>query len=409
MPTIAVKPFFDLSATGGSWLTLNSTAGKGKLDNAAAILAGDVATDISADVTRINIRRGRESQLFSDMPAGRWTVQLDNHDRTYDPLYSSSPYAGNIVPGKRITITANGIVIADGSIEDWNFEYGPADLGVAYVECADALSQLAAAEFDEWTTTAGETAGPRITTILDRPEVAFTLNRSIGTGVSTLQADTVAYGTNALAYCNLVANSDLGWFYCARDGAITFEDRHSDLAINPAVAFADTSAGLPYSAITVAYGAEKLFNRVGIERLGGIAQTANNTTSQDTYRVRSLTQSGLLLDTDDQALDMANYLLGIYADPELRISSLTCELSILSESEQAPILGLDISSLIQVTFTPNSVGSAIVRTCIVEGISHDITPGSHVVTLSLGDTDRRSALRLDDTVFGVLDNQALAF
>ena len=409
MPSVRVQAFFNLAASGGSYLTLNSTAGKGKLNNAAAILAGDIATDISDDVTRINIRRGRDSQLFADMPAGRWTVQLDNQDRTYDPLYASSPYVGNIVPGKRVQITANGVSIADGSVEDWNFEFGPTELSTAFMECADALAQLAAAEFDEWTTTAGETAGPRITAVLDRPEVNYTLNRDIGTGISTLQADTVSWGSNVLNYVNLVAASDLGWLYASRTGSVTFEDRHTNLNATAAVAFADNGTALPFTAISVAYGSEKLFNRIGIDRVGGTKQTANDTASQSTYRVRSLTQSGLLLDSDTQAADMATYLLGIYAAPELRISSLTCELAILSEAEQNSILSLDITSLVQVTFTPNSVGSAIVRTCIVEGISHDITPGSHVVTLSLGDTDRRSFVRLDDTIFGKLDTGVLAF
>lgn len=409
MPSVVVHAFFDLSATGGDFLTLNSTAGKGKLDNAAAILAGDIATDITADVPRLSIRRGRDSQLFGAIPAGTWQIQLDNHDRTYDPLYSLSPYAGNIVPGKRVRISANGVTIADGSIEDWGFEFGPTDSGTAFADCSDALAQLAAAEFDEWTATAGETAGPRITTILDRPEVAFTLNRDIGTGVSTLQADTVPWGTNVLAYANSVAASDLGWFFASRDGAITFRDRHSTLAVAADATFADDGTGLPFTGITVAYGAERLYNRVGIERAGGVQQTATDAASQATYRSRSLTQTGLLLDSDAQALDMATYLLGIYAEPELRISSLTCELAIMAEAEQNAVLSLDLTSLVQVTYTPNSVGSAISRTCIVEGITHDITPGSHVVTLTFGDTDRRSFMRLDDAVFGRLDYQALAF
>lgn len=409
MPTVTVSAYFDLSASGGSYLTLNSTAGKGKLNNAAAILAGDIATDITNDVVRVNIRRGKESQLFAAIPAGRWTVQLENQSRKYDPLYASSPYTGNIVPGKRLQITANGVPIADGNIEDWNYEYGVGDLGVAYAECADALAQLAMCEFDAWTATAAETAGPRITAVLDRAEVNYTLNRDIDTGVSTLQGDSVSWGTNVASYLGTVAASDLGWFYAARNGSVTFRDRHYSLNNAAAVAFADDGTGLPFVAIAVSYGAEKLFNRVGIERVGGTQQTANDTTSQAAYRVRSLTQSGLLLDSDTQAADMASYLLGIYAAPELRISQLVVDLPTLSEAEQNSVLSLDITSLVQVTFTPNSVGSAIVRTCIVEGIAHDITPGSHVVTLSLGDTDRRSFVRLDDTIFGKLDSNVLAF
>lgn len=407
-PTTQVYAFFDLSATGGNYLTLNSTANKGKLNNAAAILGGDVATEITSYVTSLTINRGRDSQLFADMPAGRWQVVLKNTDRRFDPTYTSSPYTGNIVPGKRVQVVSQSVVVADGSVEDWNYDYDVGGNSIAYMLCGDAMTQLANAEFSEWTATASETAGPRISAALDRTEVAYTLNRSIGTGVSTLQADTVAWGTNVLTYLNLVSNSDLGWLYASRDGSLTFRDRHTNLNATAALAFDDTNIGIPYTGITVAYGSEKLFNRIGIERAGGTSQTAEDTASQSTYRVRSLTQSGLLLEDDTQAASMANFLLGQLKAPELRVSSLTVELAGLTSSQQQSVLSLDLTSLISVTFTPNKVGSAITRTCIVEGISHNITPVSHVVTLSLGDTDRRS-LRLNDTTFGKLDTGVLAF
>lgn len=408
-PDVQIYAYFDLSATGGSFLTLDNTGAKGKLNNAAAILAGDIATNIRGFANRVTIRRGSDSQLFSRTPAGTWSVQLNNEDRRFDPIYASSPYAGNIVPGKRVQIVAGGVVIADGSVEDWNYDYEPGGRSVAIMECADALTQLAAAEFDAWTTTASQTAGPRLTAALNRSEVNYTPNRDFDTGVSVLQGDSVTWGSNVLNYLQLVAASDLGWLYASRDGVLTFRDRHARLNATPAVAFADDGTGIRYQSIELAYGSEKLYNRVGIDREGGTKQTVDDTTSQNTYRVRSFTQTGLLLDSDAQALDMANYLLNIYSEPELRVSSLRVELAALNSTEQAAILALDITSLVQVTFTPNGVGSAVERTCIVEGITHDIVPGFHAVTLSLGDTDRRSTFVLDDTVFGTLTTNVLGF
>lgn len=407
-PTTQVFAYFDLSATGGNYFTLDSTV-KGKLNSATYKLAGDVATDISSYVTSLSISRGRDSQLFADMPAGRWRVVLKNMDRRFDPLYASSPYAGNIVPGKRVQVVSGGVVIADGSVEDWNYDYDPSGYSTTVMDCGDALTQLAAAQFTGWSPTAGDTTGVRISSALDLTEVAYTLNRDIDSGVSTLQADTVAWGTNVLAYLNLVASSDLGWLFASAGGSLTFRDRHANLNAVAAVQFDDVGTNVPYTGISVAYGSEKLFNRVGIERVGGSQQTSESTASQATYRVRSLTQTGLLLEDDTQSADMASYLLGIYADPELRISSLTVQLAGLTESQQRQVLGLDLISLVSVTFTPNKIGTAITRTCIIEGISHNITPESHVVTFALGDVDRRATLRLDDTVFGRLDYNVLTF
>ena len=159
-PATTVTAFFDLSATGGAFLTLDSTANKGKLDNAAVILAGNIATDITADTMRVSVRRGRDSQLFDDIPAGTASVQLQNRTRTYDPNYTSSPYAGNVRPGKRVTIASAGVSIFDGIVADWNLDYEPSGQSLAFAECVDALGQLGRMEFDAWTATASQTTSP---------------------------------------------------------------------------------------------------------------------------------------------------------------------------------------------------------------------------------------------------------
>jgi hypothetical protein len=408
-PSTTVTAFFDLSATGGDFLTLNSTANKGKLDNAAAILAGDIGTDITADTMRVSVRRGRDSQLFTDIPAGRASVQLQNRTRTYDPNYASSPYVGNVRPGKRVSIASAGVSIFDGVIGDWNLEYDVGGQSLAFAECVDALGQLGRMEFDAWTATASQTAGPRITAALDRSEVAFTSNRSIDTGVSVLQGDSVSWGSNVLNYLQLVTRSDLGRFYASRTGVVTFRDRLDPLNVGIAVTFTDDGTGVPFQGIAMSYGSELLYNRVGIDREGGTLQTVSNAASQALYGASSLSETGLLLNSDTQSLDMANYLLGIYDEPELRVAELVVELAPLTSAQQVSVLSLDIASVISVTWTPNGVAPSLSRDCIVEGIAHDITPDSHTVTLSLGDADRRSFLQLDDAVFGRLDSNVLAF
>ena len=407
-PATTVTAYFDLSATGGNFFTLNS-ATKGVLDGTTFKLAGNVATDITADAMRVSVRRGRDSQLFADIPAGRASVQLQNRTRTYDPTYASSPYAGNIRPGKRVTIASAGVSIFDGVVGDWNLDYALGGQSLAFAECVDALGQLGRMEFDAWTTTASQTAGPRITAVLDRPEVAFSANRSIDTGVSVLQGDSVSWGSSVLNYLQLVTRSDLGRFYASRTGVVTFRDRLDPLNVGIAVTFADDGTGVPFAGVAVSYGSELLYNRVGIDRTGGVRQTVTDTASQALYGASSLSETGLLLNSDTQSLDMANYLLGIYDSPELRVAELVVELATLTGTQQASVLGLDIASVISVTWTPNGVAPSMTRACIVEGIAHEITPDSHTVTLSLGDADRRSFLQLDDAVFGSLGTNVLAF
>jgi hypothetical protein len=437
-PTTTVTAFLELSATGGDFFILDDPT-KGELDNATFTLAGVVGlpTDITDRVNRVSITRGASSPLFSARtpPAARWSVQLNNEDRQFDPSYPFGFYT-DVVPGRRVKVVSNDITIVDGQVEDWNFEYSPSGRSIAMIDASDALAALAAIELDGFTATASQLPGARINAVLNRSEVAFTHNRNIDTGIDTLQGDTVADGTNVAAYLQTVARSDYGTFFAARDGRITFKDRHSNVGLTP-VLFDDTGTGIGFQSIELQYGSELLANRVSITRVGGATQTKDDTTSQATYRIRTLSQDGLLLETDGQAEDLAEFLLSVLKQPQLRVTSLTMELAALSQTQQDQVLTLDLTSPVDVEFTPNrknidpgllllndaefwidssydarsDIDVTVRRSCVVEGISHTIGAGgtSHVVTLSLGDALFTQVFVLDDAELGVLDDDILAF
>lgn len=404
---VEVLVWFDLSATGGDFFTLNDPV-KGKLDDTTYRLAGDLPQDITSHVLSLSTSRGKRSQLDPDIGAGSLVVTLDNSDRTFDPLYVSSPFFGNIVPGKRIRVSAAGVPIFDGLIEDWDFAYSPQRVATCTIHAADALATLARCRFLEWTTTASQSASERIEDVLDRAEVSFPANRNISGGQSVLQDDLVTWGSNVLNYLQLVARSELGWLYASRDGVLTFRDRHAAVNGQPVVTFDDT--GEPsFHEVEVSYGSELLFNRVSIDREGGIAQTSTDADSIAAYGARGLAIPGLLLDSDAQSADMADYLLGRYREPELRFSSLTVKTEGLEPSDRASVVALDITDVIGVRWTPSGVGAQTDRKAVVIGVAHRITPAQHEVVLYLSDADRNAYLTLDDPVFGRLDFNLLAF
>ena len=439
IPATKVTAFLELSATGGTFFTLDDPV-KGELDDTTYVLAGlvGVPADITDSVRSVTITRGSSSTLFSARtpPAARWNVELNNHHRRFDPTFVGSEFYGNIVPLRRVKITADDITIVDGNIEDWNFTYQPTGESLAFMDGSDALATLAAMELDGFTATASQLPGARINAVLDRSEVAFTSNRSIDTGVSTLQGDTVADNTNVLQYLQTVAVSDFGTLFAAADGRITFRDRHSSAGLTPLL-FDDAGSGIKFQAIELQFGTELLYNRIVIERVGGTAQVKDDATSQTAYRIRTLSQSGLLLSSDQLAEDLADFLIGVYAQPRMRVSSLTVELAGLTPAQQAEVLALDLTSLVDVSWTPNDKGeptfllaenndelvtesgtplaseatqpAALVRNCVVEGIQHSIGFDTHVVTLSLGDALFTSLFVLDDAEFGVLGDDVLAF
>lgn len=400
---ITVEIGFGLEPSGGSSFVLDDPV-RGVLDGAYTLATN--LTDVGELCRSFTINRGRQ-RLLDDFVAGTAQVVLDNRDRRFDDTYASGPYAGLIDIGLRIQITANGITLLFGSIEDWDLTHDVNGDSVAVVSCVDMLGVLGMCELDAWTPTAGQLVGARISAALDRTEVSFPATRSIGSGVSTLAATAVSAGTNALNYCQDASGSDLGYFYASRSGELTFKDRLTVTGSTTEATFGqDISAGdVPYMDIGRAVGSDLCFNRVRVGWSGG-EEIAEDVDSTALRRRRSLSLD-VLVDSATQAGDMADFLVGKFAIPESRFAMVRTDLGLLTDEQAATVLRLDITSAVLVSLTPNGIPPAIERTSIVEGVHHEWTAGDHVVALDLGDAVNRFPFILDDPVLGVLDGTGI--
>ena len=406
VPTLSVQLSLDASSYGNTYFVLNDTT-RGVLDNATYTLGGEFYVDVTSYAQSISTTRGRSREL-DRYATGQASVSFQNQDRTFDPSNSSSSLYPNIVPRRPIRITANGSAIYQGYVDDWNLDYNVSGESDASATCIDGFGILSKQTLAAATATA-EYSGTRIANVLAKPEVNWPLSlEAIDVGAQMLQADVIAQDTNALTYLQLVEASEPGSFFVSKDGKATFKDRNTAAVIG-SVTLSDDGTGIPYNEVQVVYGTEMLYNRIVVTRAGGSPQTANNTTSQTTYGLASLDQSGLLTDTDSNALSLANYLLGQYASPELRFDSVTIELSALSTADQNTLLGLELTNVIVVKFQPNRTGAQISQNCQIIGVAHQVRPDSHRVTFKLAQTDGRVAFVLDDAVFGVLDTSELGF
>ena len=165
---------------------------------------------------------------------------------------------------------------------------------------------------------------------------------------------------------------------------------------------------IPYTNISVVYGSELNYNKTIILRqVTSTGGTATNATNGSAYGIRVYSQTDSLIGSDSDAQALANYYLGLYEEPELRVQSVSVDLHAISGDQQADILGQDIYTGAEVTFTPGGVGSAITNTQKIIGIKHQIGIDTHRLELNLSANDDK--FRLDNNLLGVLDQNVLGY
>ena len=418
--TSQLLPYFDggiLDQSGVSyslaWTGTANSSTSTATPNAGLGLAGDILEDVTAEVQKVTVRRGRSREL-ERYQAGAATVDLDNSQRKYDPAAGTAitPYGASMRPRKAVSVSTAGLPIFNGIVEDWNLDYSLDGDHVASVKVTDGFVFLANQDIEPHTTTAQAT-GARVSAILDRSEIDWPAGkRDIDTGVATLQADAIG-GTanprpvNALQYLQKVDEAEQGALYIGANGSLIFRDR-SSLQILTSVKFADDGTGIPYTAIDASYGSEELRNRITVARLNGGTATAVGTASVESYGAIDYEIRDSLLADDTQAQDLADQILARYEEPLLRIDSIEVVLNTLTAQEQLDVLGLELGALVQVVYTPSGIGDPIDQFVRLDQIEHNIDPAQHRVTLSFSQGEA-PALVLDSALFGILDTNTLGF
>lgn len=418
IPEIQVLVGFQTTANFGQPFQLDD-ADFGRLNTGT--LGGIAFADLTSLVQSINITRGRSRQL-QEFNAGTATVSFWNKSRQLDPLNTASPYWNasanmtGIVPRLPIKIFANGIQIFGGIIQDWNVEYDTAFNDIVYATCADDFTVLSSIDLAAHTV-AAEVSSERIKTVLNYSEVQYQGPRSIGNGSSTLGSTvsnagfSIAEDTNLLNYLQTVATSEQGYLFMAADGTLTFKGRTDVLNLNPEAVFtAQAGAGIPYQTLVNQFGDELLYNVVVTESPAGGPYTASDQTSIAQYQSLTYTNQNLLNASATEVQQLGQYLLGKFKQPELRFTGLSTQLLALTTAQQNICLNLDLTDMCQVVkhFATGSPSSAS-QTVIVSGVTHNITPGSHIVAFTFESTDGNQYMTLNDSIFGVLNQNLLAF
>jgi hypothetical protein len=332
----------------------------------------------------------------------------------------------NISGSPGLTLTVDGVEtsafsspFALTSARNIGFPIVEAD---AYSGYGDPVAQMSGARIAAYTTDIGrvrrlahynrgvgcinELSGIRVRRLLDQYWGGAT---SIASGYLKMAPDFSYNGRTMLDVLQEVQESERGLLYVDRNGTVVFEDRTSRYANQvPVAVFGENPPGaspveFPYIEYDSDFDPTYTFSQANLTRPDNDAfAPVVNATSAAKYGQRILTQT-VQCNTDFDLTQAATFYLNRYADPKVRISTLT--LSPASNPALWPVvLGLEISQ--RVTVKRRTAALTTSNDYYVEQIHHkaDAETGEWMVELQLSPVFVPSAWVLGDNTHGVLGN-----
>ena len=405
--TLKATVRFTASPSFGVSLVLGDTGsplGTGVLSDAAT-----TPVDVTAVTNTVTISRGRD-RILDRGSAGTCTITLTDTTGTLTP---DGAYGDEILPMRQLQISAeyDSVVytLYSGFIEAWDYTYSPGE-GAAFITitAADAFRILNLTEVTTVSgSSAGDLTGTRIGEILD--EISWPVSsRDFSAGLTTCQADP---GTtrDTLSAIQTVVDTELGAFFTKPNGVLKFMDRNAIVKAHAGTPtdYVDTGSGIYYESVDFDIDDTILANDVTVQRTGGTAQNVTDATSISSFFERDLSRTGLLMDSDADALNQAKAILNQRKDPDLRIGSITIDAYQDTSDRVVAALNTELFDPIQVTRTQPG-GGTVTRSLSVQGIEHHITSSAWKTTFQTAEKILDGFI-LDSATSGVLDTSAISY
>ena len=404
-PVLKVEIDFSNGASFGYPLILDDAV-YGILDTA---ILGDQAADIvdiTSQVLKVSTRRGR-NRILSNFEVGTATVTLNDPDSNFNPQNTASPYwdpvtnTSKVIPLRKIRIYAlafegspDEINLFSGYISsyDTGFYEGVNTTSTVILQCVDGfrlLNNVSTGVPPVPGCTAGQLSGTRVDELLDFAGFPESM-RSTSVGQSEMQADPGG-ARSILAAIQTVEQSEFGAFFMQRSGKTLFLDRYDviERADAPVRIYSDTGAPgeFTYQSIDFAYDDQLVLNDVTVTRYDDeigpdpVPQTVTDAASIARFFTKSGQRTGILVQTDAEALDQANTLLASRKNADLRIDSITVNnYADITQLNLIINLSSDIYNLIFVEKTMSG-GSNVSKELFIQGVQHDITPNTWITKL----------------------------
>lgn len=250
---------------------------------------------------------------------------------------------------------------------------------------------------------AGETDNARITRLAGYAGISTgTLDTSL-----TNVPFTDLTGRTAWECIQEVADAAMGVAFIAGDGTLRFHNRQKVVAKTTYDLTIDANQLDPGTAFTT--DMQGVLNYVEVTAAGtSVTQVARNTASETTHGRYSDSKT-YLVSTDAEALDRGNWLVGIHAEPTVRVGTLSVDLLSMTAANQAAWLAVEPSHWIRVTGLPSQTPGGTTADLVVQGISDTLTagPSGSEWTLSLNVVSKSlypTPWILQDATYGVLNS-----
>ena len=219
--------------------------------------------------------------------------------------------------------------------------------------------------------------GARIGRALDEAAIPSDL-RELDKGLTTFQSAKVE-GQTALEHVQKSAESEYASLvFINREGKVRFIGRTAVLGREPyPIAFGDSAGEIGYRGFIPDDGDENIRNRATISRLDGVAMTATDATSVDSYETFEYVLDGLFHNSEQGSLDYASFIVDQHGEQRRRVRQLEVGPAISGDEDLVypAMLGQELGSAITVKNIPVGGGSLFSQVCVVEGIEHTGYPG----------------------------------
>tara|TARA_R110000803_G_scaffold79437_3_gene145056 strand:+ start:112 stop:1341 length:1230 start_codon:yes stop_codon:yes gene_type:complete len=386
---------------------------------------GSAHTDISANVTNVGVSYGRQ-RLIDEFSAGHCNITYDNRDNSLTPGHSDSTYGNTQLIGREVrvsTVVTGGAntyptYLFRGIITDVNYVAGQ-DTSTVTLSVVDGFEKLGRASvFNE--TFVSQKGGARVSAILDLASVSYPnsadpQDRDIGIGTTTMDAATGVTG-NALDLIQQVTRTDNGQFLinhagktsATNFGGVAFWEGQGGGSDDWGIIFSDDktlpSGSVQMEALTLEFGSELLFNAYEFTDSTGTIHTGKDTDSITKYGQRTLKRT--MLSSGLSTENAGEYFIGLYAEPELRISTVTTDIDSMPTNDAEKCLQFNVRTATTLSYLPSGSSTTMGGQYIVEGVSYNISVRD-MATNSSRITATYSTSAADTTAYWVLGDLTL--